>query len=362
MRIILHAGLHKSGTTSVQDGWNRAYGEHPDAWYPSPRHGAPGHHRVMRPLLRAFTRGLAPDLAAASVGWQERGGGRQTLDDLLGEAGSRGVGTLLFSSENLDRAHEEDRETLAAAWGDTDLTLVLTVTRPVHRWCSGWQTLVKRGLAEYPVDAQRHVVEAAALAPGRLEELTTLFPASRCVVRLVRNAPPEPDLAADLAAALGLPPGARGDAPVVHPVIHNASLGRDTEVVLRINRADLALGTDREGVALLEALRGDGFAYRESGDLAARYAVPAAVLAAAEVEAGWLRGLDDGAGPTTLLDPHDLLPTWTDPAVPQWYDAVSRAEAVVPELEGAEDRETQLWRARQERTAYRKQAQRLRRR
>jgi hypothetical protein len=30
----------------------------------------------------------------------------------------------------------------------------------------------------------------------------------------------------------------------------------------------------------------------------------------------------------------------------------------VPELEGAEDRETQLWRVRQQRSAYRKQAQR----
>jgi hypothetical protein len=34
---------------------------------------------------------------------------------------------------------------------------------------------------------------------------------------------------------------------------------------------------------------------------------------------------------------------------------------VVPELESAEDRETQLWRARQERGAYRKGLLRLRR-
>jgi len=40
--------------------------------------------------------------------------------------------------------------------------------------------------------------------------------------------------------------------------VHNASLGTDTEVVLRINRADLALGTARVGHDLLERLRGDG--------------------------------------------------------------------------------------------------------
>ena len=356
MRIILHAGLHKSGTTSVQDGWNRAYGDHPDAWYPPPRHGPPGHHRVIRPLLRAFTEGLAPDLAAASVAYQERGGGRETLDDLLGEGRRRGVSTLLLSSEILDRAHEEDREVLASALRDLDVTLVLTATRPVHRWCSGWQTLVKRGLAQYPAEAERHIVEVAALAPGRLEELCTLLPASRCLIRLVRNSPPEPDLAADLAAALHLPPVGR----TATASIHNASLGRDTEVVLRINRADLALGADREGRALLEALRGEGFRYRDSAELADRYAVPAAVLAAAEVEAGWLRGLADTTGTTTLLDPHGLIGTWTDSAVPEWYDDISRREAVVPELEGADDRETQLWRARQQRSAYRKRAQRQR--
>ena len=161
--------------------------------------------------------------------------------------------------------------------------------------------------------------------------------------------PPEPDLAADLAAALGLPDAGSATALPVR----NASLGTDTEVVLRINRADLALGTDRAGRELLERLRGDGFAYRDAPGLEERYAVPDEVLEAAAVEAAWLAGLD------TLLDPHGLLATWTDPALPEWYRTISRREAVVPELEGAEDRETQLWRARQQRAAYRKGLLRL---
>jgi len=76
-------------------------------------------------------------------------------------------------------------------------------------------------------------------------------------------------------------------------------------------------------------------------------------LEAATVEAAWLSDLD------SLLDPHGLLATWTDPTLQEWYRTISRREAVVPELEGAEDRETQLWRARQERGAYRKGLLRL---
>ena len=349
MQVIVHAGLHKSGTTSLQESWRRAYADHPAVWYPPPPPGPPGHHRLFRPLLRAFTDGLAPDLLGASIAFQGRGGGRQTLADVLAEARRNEVGTLVLSSEDLDRAHEEDRAALERVLGDERVTLVLTATAPIHRWCSGWQTLVKHGLAQYPADAARHVVEFAALHPGRLAELTELIPASASVVRLVRNSPPEPDLAADLAAALGLPVAGGG----VAMSVHNASLGTDTEVVLRINRADLALGTDRVGRDLLEQLRGDGFAYRDAPGLEERYAVPDEVLEAAAVEAAWLGGLD------SLLDPHGLLATWTDPALPEWYRTISRREAVVPELEGAEDRETQLWRARQERGAYRKGLLRL---
>jgi hypothetical protein len=252
-----------------------------------------------------------------------------------------------LSSEDLDRARPEDLPGLRAALGDHDVTLVLTATRPVHRWCAGWQTLVRHGLAEYPVDAARHLLHFAALRPGRLAELADLVPGAGCVIRLVRHSPVEPDLAANLAAALHLP-----DAPQAQvPAVLNPSLGADTEVVLRINRADLALGTDRAGVELLERLRGEGFGYREAPELAERYAIPEIVLEHAAEEAAWLRG----AANATVLDPHGVLDTWTDPSVPEWYETVSRREAVLPELDSAAaDRETQLWRARQQRAAYAK--------
>ena len=269
MRIILHAGLHKSGTTSVQAGWSAAYAEHPDVSYPRRGHGPPGHHDLFRPLLAAFSEGRAADLAGARARYALRGGKGPGLADVVAAAARRGTGTLLLSSESLDRAVEEDRPRLVEALGEHDLTVVLTATRPVHRWCSGWQTLVKQGLAQYPADAagaRPRLRGAAARPAGRAR------PAAPC-------GPSRGPAGAHLAARAwsGRRPGrvprpARARAGAAQPM-RNTSLGIDTEVVLRINRADLALGTSREGKRLLAELRGDGFSYRDDAGLAERYAL-----------------------------------------------------------------------------------------
>jgi hypothetical protein len=358
VRIILHAGLHKSGTTSLQTSWNAAYSDHPEVWYPRRGDGRPpGHHDLVRPLLRAFGEDGAPDLVAARLAHTLRGRSGETLADVIAQARDRGARTLLVSTENLDRATEADRPVLQDVLGGEDVTLVVTATRPVHRWCSGWQTLVKHGLAQYPADAARHVLDFAALRPGRLAGLLDLVPATRRVLRLVRTTPPEADLAADLAAALGLPDPERAAG---HPM-QNTSLGTDTEVVLRINRADRALGTSKAGRRLLAELRGTGFTYREDGSLAERYALPEALVEGARAEAEWVAGLGAGGG-VELLDPRGALAGWLDWSVPEWYAAISRREAVLPALEPVEDRETQLWRVRQERAAYQRRLERVQKR
>jgi len=301
-------------------------------------------------LLAAFVDGLAPDLLAASVAYRLRGRtSRESLAEVMASAQNRGADTLLLSSEEFDRVRPEDRTRLEDVLGDTDVTLVLTITRPVHRWCAGWQTLVRHGLPHYPVEGTEHVREFAALRPGRLAEILDLIPAQRCLIRLVRSSPPEPNLAADLADAIGLPTVDRDfDAPVLNP-----SLGVDTEVVLRINRAGLGMGTDRAGREALRRLKTGDLSYREDPGLAPRYAIPRSVLQAAAAEQDWLRAI--AANPqATVLDPHQLLGSWKDATVPDWYATISRREAVVPELDDTADANTLLWRARQELLAYRK--------
>jgi hypothetical protein len=59
-----------------------------------------------------------------------------------------------------------------------------------------------------------------------------------------------------------------------------------------------------------------------------------------------------------ILDPQRLLAGWVDPTVPDWYAEISGREAVVPALDDVEDQETQLWRVRQERSAYQRRLDR----
>ena len=89
--------------------------------------------------------------------------------------------------------------------------------------------------------------------------------------------------------------------------------------------------------------------------MADRYALTDAHAEGSASEAAWLASPGPGV---EVLDPHGLLTDWADPTVPEWYAEISRREAVVPALEPREDRETQLWRVRQERAAYQRRLQR----
>ena len=158
---------------------------------------------------------------------------------------------------------------------------------------------------------------------------------------------------------LGLPDAERASGQGAR----NTSLGADTEVVLRMNRAGVALGTSRAGRELLERFRGEGFAHRDDETLAARYRLPEDFERLAADEAEWLEGPAAAEG-VEVVDPNDALRDWRDATPPDWYAEISRREAVVPALDdalaAAEDRDTQLWRARQELSVYRRRVERER--
>jgi hypothetical protein len=347
VRIVLHAGLHKSGTTAVQAAWREAYGEAGSAWYPSrPGWRQPGHHLLTWPLLRAYRDEEAADLVLARR--RRRGRDDESLSAVVEEAESQGVETLVLSTEELDRVQAADVPAIETALRGHDVTAVLTVTRPVHRWCSGWQELVKHGLPEYPRDAAPHILAFASLRPGRLAEISRLLPAKQVVIRLVRTDPAEPQLARDVASVVGLPHSER----IVEVQVRNRSLGVDIEIVRRINSADAGLGTlEPAAKDLLRSIREQGASYAEIPGLAERYRLPEDFARAVGHEVEFLQGDHDAS--VVVADPHGLRATWTDVTPPDWYAAISRREAVVPELDGARDPEEQLWRLRQERVALR---------
>jgi len=345
MKIVLHAGLHKSGTTTIQYQWRAAYRDPREVWYPAlPGTKLPGHHAVMWPLLDAYREQSAADLV-----WS-KSLNRALFDlrEVVAEAVAKDVRVLVFSTEELDRLQPADVPRFQEILEPHDVVTVFTATRPLHRWSSGWQELVKHGLHEYPRDAAADIMSFASLTPGRLEQLTGLLPAERRIVRIVRTTPIEESLPEDLSALLGL------EWPDVDPEpVRNVSLGADTEIVRRINRADLAMGTlhggGRDRLNKIKLASPD---YATNAELADAYQLPAEFWEAAKLELDFLSRGGEGSS-VEVSDPHEQLRDWLDPEPPSWYAAISEREAVVPELDSPRGLSESLWRVRQERSALR---------
>ena len=214
--------------------------------------------------------------------------------------------------------------------GGEDVTLVLTATRPAHRWCSGWQTLVKHGLAQYPRDAEQLLLDFAGLRPGRLSELLDLVPAGRRVVRLGGRHPsptwPPTSPRRSACPTTSWPPGVPCRTPRSGPT--RKSCCGSTAPTSRSAPARPASGSGRAARRRLPLPR------RRRAGRALRPDRAHAEGAAAE--AAWLAAPGPGV---EVLDPHGLLTEWADPTVPEWYAEISSREGV-PALEPREDRET----------------------
>lgn len=347
MRIVLHAGLHKSGSTSVQGAWHAAFSEPGPVWYPTrPAGRLPGHHAAVWPLLDAYTNLEVADLA---WGYYLRGMDGQTLGDHVRVAEESGVEVLLISTEELDRLQASDVPRFREILDGHEVTFLLTVTRPLQRWSSGWQTMVKHGLAQYPRDAAPHVMAYGSLGLDRVAELSQLLGAERSLVRVVRTSPPEEDLPRQLVEAVGV---AWPD-DVEVPPIRNVSLGPDIEVLRRMNELDLSLGTMEKGGRkrlrrLMETSRGEV----SVPGLDERYAPPPEFWAAAEAEQQFLTEGAAAVG-VEVLDPHGQLGSWTDKTPSAWYQRISESELDIPELGTPREATDQLWRVRQERSSLR---------
>lgn len=344
MRIVMHAGLHKTGTTSIQANWKAAFGTPGRVWYPSrPGKGAPGHHREVRPMLDAWVNMRDIDLVRTRTSGGVGGG--VTLVDRIAQAEQHGTEVLLISAETLDRLQPVDAQAFNDALRGHQTTFLLTVTRPILRWSSGWQELLKHGLAEYPRDAAGHVLKFTGLVPGRVAELMHLLDVDHRLVRVVRTSPHEESLARDIIESLGLAWPEEASAPISR----NVSLGTNAEVMRRLNAADQIVGARPGGYRRLRQVLKTATGIREDPNLAEHYRTPEDLAVAAEEEWSFLteaKGIE-------VLDPHGQLDLWRDLTPPAWYDEISRAETVIPELEDLPDPSELLWRVRQERAALR---------
>lgn len=345
MQLIIHAGLHKSGTSSVQAAWAAGYSRCDGTWFPSfPHQIDNGHFSLFARHLGLFTRN---DIRYLEFSRTRLIAG-PSLAEILDEAESAEVGQLVLSSETLDQASARDLVALGRLFDEFETTLLLTITRPVHRFCATWQELVKHGATESPQNMLEDIVGNASLTPGRLQELVEAFPAARKVVRVVRTEPREELLAQQLAELLGFPPLSDGDAV---PQL-NLSLGRDTEILRALNRADATVGllTTESIQAFRTVLEGpDTLRPQLPPAPATEFEIPALVVQAARAELAFLADAN-ASGTIELVDPHDELERWECTEGPLWYrqipERATASRADEPVANGRRSLAGRLWETR----------------
>lgn len=289
VRVVLHIGLHKSGTSTVQQAWSNAFSQGKRVWYPWLPHG-PSH---------------------ALVAWwvrdKEGVPAKHSLADVLAEADRRRTELLLLSSEELHEATAEQTDWVCTLLAGREISVLITLTQPVFRWPSLWQEMVKHGWAAPQAKSMPQVDDPGVMGAGQMEELVERWGVGDTIICLVRQHPPEPRLVERVSDLMDVPLPARLRTDL-RPT--NVSLGdAETRMLCEINR----LAPDTRGIesprgrAIFDALRENGPAGASRVLIDPEVVDHVAHVAALEQEA--LMRLGE-SGRVRLDDAWNLLPQW----------------------------------------------------
>lgn len=317
LKTTIHIGLHKSGTTTLQTSWRGAFSSTSDPWFPAFENStAPGHHEAAWSI--ATTQRGSIDLGLEYARLLDRG--IIEIEDVVSEAHSRGVEHLLISSEELSRITTSEGSRFKSLLNSDDVTILLTITRPVHRWYSAWQELVKAGLAETPEESEDKICIMTLLEDGKLEALLHAIPADRVVVRIVRTDPYEPEFAEQVSSVLGiyLP-------EALNPhLTTNTSFGANVELLRRLNANNESIAIDPSSLeARLRELEHPDAQHSTEFSTQDGYDLPQNFAEIARAEQRLLRHLDE-TSVIELHDPHDQLARWDDVTPPRWVEEIAQ--------------------------------------
>lgn len=310
MEICFHAGLHKSGTTTVQHAFSKTFGEIGRVWYPGLGHQSQFDHQ---PLVWPYLQSARSNPFYDSM-VNDRVGGPATLLEAIDTAASAGVEKLVLSCETLDTMVDEDVEGLRSACRGHPVRAVFTVTPPLHRWASWWQQLVRNGFGAAPAPSYGLFSKAALLEPGRLERLVTRFPADTKIVRLVARGTIDAGLAQSIAELMGIEAGVPSTTET-----HNESIGESIVLLAFLNSRGITNGLysarDREifrdRLAEAGGERVDDFSVDD-------FEIPRVLSDVADSERAFLeRGA--ATGRVVVADPAGQLPHWSEAGLPGWY-------------------------------------------
>jgi len=231
MKIFLHIGPHKTGTTSIQayllDRLGRRRPKRP-VWYPAPREMGPGHAR----LAAQLNNGPAPSRPNA-------------LERIIEQAEAASVEALILSSEDFIGGFPNRLSEYGEPLAGHDVFLISTQNPVSRRIASMWQENIKHGHFETLADVPEIVFKRRGIRPGVLTAFAkALQPHQIAIVHSDPRDPPHA-LIDRFLAALGLPPDARSANAVVR---HNPSLGLiEVEILRSLNRL---LATQAQGISL----------------------------------------------------------------------------------------------------------------
>lgn len=190
LKLILHVGPHKTGTTSLQRALLRQYGsKKPQAiWYPTPADFGPGHAMI----------------GWAALGLRGHAQPQPAIRELIETSLRSDCQVLILSSEIFAVAYRVKIAPLIEQTSDTDTHIVVTLSPIGRRAVSLWQEMVKHR-SRIPLEHARDLVlSRPGLAPGLTGHLAAHFPASKISV-VIANPTAPMDLYRLFSEATGLP-------------------------------------------------------------------------------------------------------------------------------------------------------------
>jgi len=231
MKLVLHIGPHKTGTTSLQTVMCQTFAKSKSnaLWYPPPPEYGPGHAA----------------LAWEIIGESDPQGAMTLLEQALAEGEKARVSTLVLSSEELTRVPAKRLHVLHKLLGGISLELVITLSPFKRRVVSTWQERLKTRLTE---DLDDSVPDLLAMQPGLGTEFfraykNVLKPYRTWILVPPRTAFPEWLLNEFWSVLVNVNPTLQVSPPWQSDTVRNRSLGAvEATLLMEMNRSFERLG------------------------------------------------------------------------------------------------------------------------
>ena len=166
-QLVLHVGLHKTGTTSLQHSLLASFGSETPTkiWYPIPDRFGPGHAEYSFQTLGMHNYPKDPSV----------------LQQLFAQAEANNSQAIIISSEEFARAYTLGIDSLRTALQNQEVTLFFTISDVRKRITSIWQELVKHQFTKPLQESTNEVFTHCSLQSDLYSFFINKIQPSKCV-------------------------------------------------------------------------------------------------------------------------------------------------------------------------------------